>query len=254
MRGMEEQRIKMEEQSIKMEEQRTKLEDHAKAIASWEAGSAAAEGESTAAAEADWGYDQEGRWMGGHQDPWWSWHNDGGMVNDPWSDPPGLVGSTSRTAGGLPSAAPALMRSIEPGLGRCGQWSSRQSVNQDPRESRSYGAADSTPWIAGGLPSAAPAQEDSQTAGGLPSAAPAPMRPTGPGLGRCEQWGSRQPHWNQESARTDARESWSHGGHGWRGNASSRNSSSHWGRSGPTHQLDRKDIDKPEKFSGDTSK
>ena len=56
MRGMEEQRIKMEEQRIK-------LEDQAKAIAPWEAGSAAAEGESTAAAEADWGYDHEGRWM-----------------------------------------------------------------------------------------------------------------------------------------------------------------------------------------------
>ena len=52
----------------------------------------------------------------------------------------------------------------------------------------------------------------------------------------------------------DARESWSHGAHGWHGKTWSRSSSGHWGSSGPTHQLDRKDIDKPEKFSGDTSK
>ena len=109
-----------------------------------------------------------------------------------------------------------------------------------------------------GLPRAAPAQEDSQTAGCLPSAAPAPVhfgaadRSSYP-AGREQRSCSGKPPWNQEPDRTDARESWSHGGHGWRGNASSRNSSSHWGRSGPTRQLDRKDIDKPEKFSGDTS-
>ena len=45
-----------------MEEQRIKLEEQAKTIASWEAGIAAAEGESTAAAEAEWSDDYEGRW------------------------------------------------------------------------------------------------------------------------------------------------------------------------------------------------
>ena len=115
-----------------MEDQRIKLEEQAKTIASWEAGIAAAEGESTAAANAtrfsdagisyaEWGDDHEGHRRGGRQDPWCRWHDESGMANDPWSDPPGLV--------------------------------------------------DSTPWIAGGLPSVAPAQEDSWTAGGLPSAA-----------------------------------------------------------------------------------
>ena len=74
-----------------MEEQRIKLEEQAKTIASWESGIAAAEGESTAAADAEWGDDHEGHRRGGRQDPWWRWHNESGMANDPWSDRPGLV-------------------------------------------------------------------------------------------------------------------------------------------------------------------
>ena len=73
MRDMAELRIQSEKQrvttSLKIESQRIKLEEQAKAIAAFEAGAAEAEVESTAEAEVDWGYDQEGRWIGGHQDP-----------------------------------------------------------------------------------------------------------------------------------------------------------------------------------------
>ena len=89
MRDMAELRIQSEKQlvttSLKIESQRLKLEEQAEAIAGFEAGAAEAEVESTAEAEVDWGYDQDGRWIGGHHDPWWSWHNGGATANDPGS-------------------------------------------------------------------------------------------------------------------------------------------------------------------------
>ena len=110
MRDLAELRIQSEKQlvtiSLKIESQRLKLEEQAEAIAGFEAGAAEAKVESTAEAELDWGYDQDGRWIGGHHDPWWSWHNGDASAYDPWK-PPGLAGSTPQIAAGLPRAAPA---------------------------------------------------------------------------------------------------------------------------------------------------
>ena len=80
-----------------MEDQRIKLEEQAKTIASWEAGIAAAEGESTAAAEAEWGDDHEGhqkpadRILGGVGTTKAGWPTTpGAILQDSWNQLPRL--------------------------------------------------------------------------------------------------------------------------------------------------------------------